>query len=543
MGRWGILAGTLVLASAAGCSDDVKGHLDDLKNGHHGQAGAGGAAGGCPPGMAGSGGGGAGGGGMPGTCANLTFASTFVSAPAAEGQLYKRCETIGVDNDWHVTLSADGSKLAARTSSGTVRMIDTRSWREVAHLASPLGGMNAAEFSPDVRTLATLSSEMGGVTLWNANNGALDRGLAGPPAGMIGRFADDLAFSADQGRLATSLETVMNLMTGASTLWANGMTTTFNLLVNPETTLTEAQNIGQSFHDIRFLPDDNRLYVRREFQVGNSPPTTNVSLIDPSTGAAIQLLSVFTNDSSAAISNDRQRVATANLNDAEPPIGLVVYRTDTGAMVAIDPALTTVRVLGFSPDGARLYVRGSDGATVMVLDAADLHLVSSFSIPASELFLGISPFDAVVTSNATQSVWWDTTNGAVLRVAPYPLTEVTWSAEGQFGAGTNGGQDALFHFWREPGGTEHCAPPPRLGSTPPLASFGGPSSADGSVVTTQQFVIHTAATDWTALNVRDASGNLLRLFSPSSSDRGVAVSADGSRLYTNEGTAVAVWCR
>jgi hypothetical protein len=41
----------------------------------------------------------------------------------------------------------------------------------------------------------------------------------------------------------------------------------------------------------------------------------------------------------------------------------------------------------------------------------------------------------------------------------------------------------------------------------------------------------------------DASGTELRQFRPTSPGLEVAVSADGSRLYTNEGTAVAVWCR
>jgi len=78
--------------------------------------------------------------------AQLDLGALLSVAPAAAGQRFVRCATLGPETGWSVALSPDGRRLAARTGAGTVRLLDTDSWREVAQLASPLGRMDAAAF-------------------------------------------------------------------------------------------------------------------------------------------------------------------------------------------------------------------------------------------------------------------------------------------------------------------------------------------------------------------------------------------------------------
>src|SRR5262249_3536513 len=76
-----------------------------------GAAGAGGASG--APGMA---------------CGALTFSQTIALGPAAAGQNYVRCQTLGPEGGWQVTLSPTGDRLVARTAAGTVRLLATSPW-------------------------------------------------------------------------------------------------------------------------------------------------------------------------------------------------------------------------------------------------------------------------------------------------------------------------------------------------------------------------------------------------------------------------------
>src|SRR6185369_17948694 len=135
---------------------------------------------------------------------------------AAPEQRYLRCDTLGPEVGWNVTLSPDTRLLAARTASGTVRLLSTDHWREIALLASPLGRLDAVAFSPDGAHLATLSAEMAEVTLWRTRDGALERTFAGPPASTIDAWASSLAFSSDGGRLATSLGVLIDLGSGST---------------------------------------------------------------------------------------------------------------------------------------------------------------------------------------------------------------------------------------------------------------------------------------------------------------------------------------
>ena len=69
----------------------------------------------------------------PALCSGgLALASTLTLSPVPAGRPFTRCATLGPDMRWTPTLSPDGSRLAARTPTGTVRLLDTASWREVA---------------------------------------------------------------------------------------------------------------------------------------------------------------------------------------------------------------------------------------------------------------------------------------------------------------------------------------------------------------------------------------------------------------------------
>jgi len=480
-------------------------------------------------------------------CGILGLSSAFRLGPAAPGQRYLRCDTLGPEAAWQVTLSPDARHIAARTAAGTVRLLATDPWREVAQIASPLGRIDAAAFSPDGAWLALLSAEMGQVTLWTAEDGMLARAFAGPPASTIDAIASALAFSSDGRRLATSLGTLIDITTGVVADWRTGMAVLDSgLTVNPENL-----GLGEAIPGLAFSAGDSLLFVDTEYRVGNSPPSTRLSLRAPATGQAAVLFDGYSRALAGfALSPDGRFVALAKTAEAEIAgfaRGLAVYRADTGALVATDPRFVGT-VLGLSRDGQRLFTLV--GSTVGVLATADLHPLGEFAWPAGVRVVGIAPGDELVGSGDGRTSWWDSSTGSIVRTVNHPLDQVTWSGDGRFAAGT-GDPSALFYLWRESDATELCAPPPRGAPVPAMASLGTTldvngtaTSADGSIVVTQEMGLHTHATDWTALHVRAAPGGaLLRLFGATPLGRPVAIAApSGARLYTPEGPNLAVWC-
>jgi WD40 repeat protein len=531
--------------SSQGVADGGAAAGGSATDGAAGTSGTGGAAGSAGADASGS----AGASGEIAACGALALSSSLQLAPAAPGQGYQRCDTLGPEAAWQVTLSPDGRRIAARTGAGTLRLVATDSWREIAQIASPVGRIDAVAFSPDGASLAALSAEMGEVTIWNSADGSLARTFAGPPASTIDAYASSLAYSSDGTRLATSLGTVIDLASGAATDWTTGMPVTATSTVNPENL-----SLGQAIPRLAFTAANARLFVDTEYQVGNSPPSTRLSLRAPATGQETVLFNAYSRALNGfALSPDGRQVALAITVEAQAAgfaAGLVIYAADTGAPGATDPSFTG-SVLGFSHDGDRLFTL--TGSTVGVVATADLHPIAQFAWPAGSTFLGVSPDDALVGSDGSTTSWLSSSTGAVVHTLAAPLTAVTWSSDGRFGAGT-GDPAALFHFWREADVSELCAPPPQGPPAPSLASLGtlfDPSTAapsgssdDGTIIITNDMTFHTHASDWTALHVRDAAGNLLRVFGATSLPRPIAISRpSGARLYTSEGPDVAVWCR
>jgi len=549
-----LLVGMLLMVWGSGCEDSflqelLHGRGDRSPGGSVGtpasDAGAGGSAtgmGGAPDGASGGGGQGAG----PGVaCGPLSLSSTIVLAPAAAGQNYVRCQTLGPETGWQVALSPTGDRLAARTGAGTLRLLATGSWTELAQLGSPLGTIDAVAFSPDGATLATLSAEMGEVTLWSAHDGTLQRSFAGAPASGIDTHPAGLAFSSDGGRLATSLGTVIDL-TGGTT--PSGQTPA----LNPENLGFTAG--GNRVPLIRFVAADARLLLETDYQVGNSPTSTRLALQDPATGAQVVLYDFYSRGLSGyAVSPDGRFIARATTPEAGGQgfaAGLAIFDATSSAQIAFDPSFTGA-VLGFSRDGGRLFTE--TGTTVSAVGASDLHPISQFTAPAGVTFLGVSPANELVGALSGTTSWWNPATGAIVKTLSYSLAAATWSGDGRFGAGT-GDPAALFHFWRESDDGQLCGPPADSTTAPALASLGtaGPAgenqtvtSSDGTLTVSSAFVIHTHAASYDALNVKaTATGALLRQFGATPGTQPSAISnPSGDRLYTTQGADVAAWCR
>jgi WD40 repeat protein len=490
-------------------------------------------------------------------CGALALSPTITLAPTPPGQSYVRCQTLGPEQGWRVALSPTGDRLAALTGAGTVRLFDTGSWRELAQLGSSVGEIDVAAYRPATSALGpelvTLSAEMGEVTDWYEHAGAIlsGRGYGGPPASTLDTVRSSFGLSSDGMRIATSLGTTIDLDTGQGTSWKTGAVATVTPAVDPE-----YLGRGASPSLIRFTPGDRWLLVVTFAQSGDAPATAQIELRDPTTGE--QVVSLFQGYEPSLlgypVSPDGKYLALARTPQGTPQgeqPGLFVYDLATGAVLSSGPTVTDT-VLGFSPTDGAVYTR--NGATIsLVLTAPHLSPSGLFTWPADAVFLGVAPEGDLVESDGQTTSWWDPVSGAVARRLDYPLTAITWSADGRFGAGT-GDPAALFHFWRETDGVELCAPPADTTVAPALASLGslGPASdlasvtsADGELTVVDPFIGHEHFDDWTALTVTaTATGDLMRQFGATDGLGSIALSVPAAdRLYTPVGPDVAVWCR
>ena len=485
---WGLVV--LVAGAGLGC-EGLSGHHGgaagrggDLDGGIGGMAGAmaGGMSGSTDGGVAGSDAGGRGGAGASvggtagqgggststrvGSCgAMLALSSNLRLAPAATGQRYLRCGTIGPERDWKIVLSGDGRRLAALTGAGTVRLYATDdNWRELGQLASPLGRWDAAAFSPDNTRLATLSAEMGEVSLWNTADGSLVRSFPGPAGSTIDSIASSLAFSADGKRIATSLGTIIDLASGTQRSWMTGAPVSAARIVNPENLGT-----GEAVALLRFVAGQTRLFAEVRFQIGNSPTSVRLELRDPASGNATVLFNMYDRALTGyAVSPDGNLVAISTTDEAQVSglaTGLFVARAGTGAIAASLPTFTDA-VLGFSANSTLLYTRNGD--TVAARNPETLAVVRTITLPAGALFRGVAPDGLIVTAEAAAGTtsWRDPVTGAVVHTLGVALDTTVWAAGGGFGAGTSTADGTLFHMWAEPAVMQLCAP---QGSDAPAA--------------------------------------------------------------------------
>jgi WD40 repeat protein len=526
-------------------------------------------------------------------------------APAAPGQRYLRCGSVGSDVPWHMTMSPDGTHVAARTSLGTVRLIATDGWRQVSEIVSPVGRLDAVAFSPDGTRLAVMSAEAGEITLWDVRDGKLVLTRAAPPGPTIDRGASALAFSADGSQLATSLGTIVDLVGGASAQWTQAVryrssAPPYGLVANPQM-LYDGIAVGE----LRFIAAGGTLFSQESYRIGNSPETVRLAAYDRN-GARRVFYEAYQRDLYGyALSPDGTRLAIASYD--YDSLGqqrvLRMLRTDTGELVG--STTFSGSVFAFSADGSRVLVNDTD---VDVRDAASLASVSRFALPRLAELRAVAPNGTVVASSPGATFWLDVGSGRVIRQRVGATTEISWSADGG-SAVRSGDIGALFHVSTPDGERDDCAlaappssPPWPAGFTPlPVAgvqsipptvgghtiygpavspdgaliagtsidasggstSFGvwrlvdgaalwlkpeqsAPAppwfSTDAAVVISRLYALHTHASDHYAFHLWDVpTGELQRLFG--ADVHTLAVSPDGTTLATREGHGIALWCR
>jgi len=460
-------------------------------------------------------------------CGSIAYMSTFTEMPAPDGAHYTRCESLGPETGTRAAIAPDTSRVAVITSAGTVRLFATNPWGEIAQLAAPLGRIDAAAFSPDSATLATISPEMGIVTLWRASDG--QRGqtyTAARPAFMPDHDDSALAFTPDGRKLATSLSMLIDLDTG---------------------TTSPLSTVDTTLH-LAFAPGDAALFEHAHFRIGNSPPTTVLARLDAATGAKTDLFRAYDRALlSHALSADHALLAFTQTEEAGEA-SLREYRIADGALVASVAGFTGT-VLGYSPDGARLYTW--KGGIITALDPTNLHALGAAAVGFTpDAFLAVSPDDHLVTSAHGVTTWTNPSTGVVARAMTHALTAASWSSEGRYGVGAG---DAMFVFWRDTDARPLCTPAPIGGTAPAMSSLGTVLDADSSITSqdrsttvTSAFNLHTHGTNYYDITVTDtATGAQLRHW-PASIGRQLSMAEpDAAELYTleNSDTAVAGWCR
>ncbi len=389
-----------------------------------------------------------------GACgATLTIGDTLRVAPAPAGQAYLRCGTVGSETTWQVILSPDASHLAAVTSAGTVRLFATDDWHEIAQLTSPIGQLDAAAFSPDGTTLATVSRELGAVMLWRAGDGQLIRSIAVPARTTIANANSALAFSSDGRQLATSLYVNVDLATDAVTDWAG------NPIVaptRPADLSVAGSTTGLNFpYQLRFVGCDSRVLLYASDPAGNAGTAQNVSLIDPMGKAGVALAGgLYAHIDGVAASNDGRWVALDLAEDNGPArLGLSLYDAASGALYATDSSATG-QVVGFSPSGTELYAATT--SQIIVRAVPTLAILRRLPLPSGAALVGVSPLGPLIVSTAAASQWLEPIEGNLVRQAAFPISAPSFSADGRYGVASGG--SALFHLWREADATPLCAP-------------------------------------------------------------------------------------
>jgi WD40 repeat protein len=421
---------------------------------------------------------------------------------------------------WTPTLSPDGSRLAARTPTGTVRLLDTASWREVAQLASPIGRMDALAFSPDGGQLATLTQETGILALWRSEDGAFVQSFAGSAASTIYTTATQVAFSSDGKQLMSSLGTQI-VLDGANTSGAGLGSDAFLSLFGGGTTL-----------QLRFVGGAQRVFRDLRYAVGNSPGSVRLSVIDLPTHSQTTLFEQYDRAlSGLAVSGDGSRIAVGtDHSEAFKPQGLRLY--DVTRPSPEDAALATLEdtftgtVLAFSPDGAALYTL--DGTTVEVRDGHTLSVTGRLDAPAGT-FVAVAPGGALLFADeATQTTaWWDPGSGATRRTAPFLVSAPTWTGNGALGASA-GRAGTLFHVWREEDGEVVCEPGAASDGAAIQKAAVSSNGAQLAVVHADGTVdVSPVAADG---SVMSATASVSTGLSPAALDWGLAVSDDGRRV-------------
>lgn len=463
--------------------------------------------------------------------------------PAMPDTPYRRCGTGAGEARWSTRFSSDHRRLAAHTNAGTVRLIDTDAWREIAELGHEIGQVDAHAFSPDGSLLATLSIEAGEVGLWSAETGTLTRAIkARARHTTYPYYGSGLLFSADGRYLVTSLSTIIDLQTDKVSSWAGGST--------PPETVDDGFGV-RSFSLVDGKPE--RLLVSHAEQATNMIGHEYLSLRQLGTTQLTHFVDHSYGYVPFAVSPD------GSLLTIDSPI------QERGGLKLID--LRGPKVIGnggggllplaFSRDQTELYTTTQN--EIEVLAVPSMTTLRRFRWSFRPTFQGLSPTGLLVETSEQGTSFWDPKTGQRTRTLPIAISSLTWSEDGVLSAGASAG--TLLHVFRESDGRELvriARPQSTLPSFPRAATQpSGPDAwrylvlartADGAVVVRDVYAIHFGSTDWYSTRVEEvATKKLLREF-PWTQGRGAEISPDGARLSTIErlwgsSSYVAIWCR
>jgi WD40 repeat protein len=390
----------------------------------------------------------------------LALSSTVTLGTSPVDHFY-RCGAMGPEIATDVRLSPDGSRLAALTGAATVRLFATDDWHEVAQLATAIGRIDAFAFSPDGRSLATLSMEAGQIVLWDAATGHPTRTVSGKgTGGGIASLKVALAFSRDGSKLVSSLGGVVDLRTGA----------------------VVSLPIGNWWvEELAFTACDSKVYARYAYQIGDSNDTLVIALFDATTGQGQGLYGAWDSYSGgSALSQDGRLVAVSSAYHPTGSYGfdLAIYRADTGEQLAYLPVWTAGHIEAFTPDGSALLVSTAKG-TLDEWRLADGKVVTSLYVPTGSRILGFPRPDAVmVGGSASSAVVYSLQAKFAASYFSWPASHASFSADGSVGAAV-APDGSLFHVWRSSDQTPLCEPTAPT-ATAAVTSFA--LSGDGSVV-------------------------------------------------------------
>ena len=393
------------------------------------------------------------------SCGGQLPLSSTLTTNGATPPNFHRCGTLGPEIETDLRLSPDGARLATLTGAGTVRLFATDEWREIAQLAPQVGRVDAFAFSPDGTLLATLSTERGELTVWNAADGTPRTTFTGRATeGGVPVAEAALAFSRDGRRIASSLGAIVDLG-GRSAV-------TLNLEQGPEAYVEH----------MAFTMCDAKLYVRSYSQTGDSYASTDVALYDTQTGL-VQWVGGGASFGGSALSQDGRLLAVAGGPYVNSGYSLSIYRGDTGERVAYQPDWRGGGIQAFTPDGTALLLL--NGTELDQWRIADGTVVTSTFFGTGYQLLGFPAAEAIMVSTPTGAETLSLSPSYHPSGSPhFGATAASWTADGTAGAAiaTDG---SLFHVWHEPDEVDVCAPT-APGPTAAATSFG--LSGDGRVL-------------------------------------------------------------
>jgi WD40 repeat protein len=463
--------------------------------------------------------------GEPEAPRDVALSGALRVVPAEPGQAYVRCGTAAGEALWRLSFSPDGRRLAAHTNAGTVRLIATDTWKEIAELAFPIGAVDAVAFSHE-GVLAMLSVEAGQVALVRSEDGTITQRFAVRPT-TIDRppYGKSLLFAPDGSRLITSLRTVIDLRTGAVTDWTG---------VPAGPTIYARQSIGVSYMKLIGTEENERLLAYTRQQLSNMISGQTLLLAQLGTTNQLKLV----DDSYAtsfAVSRDGRWIAYG-------PYGIKLHELDKKQAFASD-SFGSMTPLDFSPDGSELYAMTQNELEVLAVPT--LKPLRRVRLLFDARYRGLSPHGLLAASSEAGTVVVNPQTGTLHRSLPLHFESIAWSNDGKLGAGS--GPGALLYVWREPDGQPIAVRPhaPDAKQLPKLS--GSTTSLDGTLAFRSPDRFHTASTDWYGRIVEDtAAKRTVRAFSYARSVAG-ELSPDGARLVTLEYEAYppyhATWCR